>query len=102
VLIFPEGSRSAAGGMARFKRGAALLAIDSAVPIVPIGTRGLFAIMPKGLHLVHPGRAEVQYGQPLEQTPGESYSALTARAEAAVRGLVGAQADQVVQREWSY
>src|SRR5262249_16143752 len=42
LLIFPEGTRSIDGRVAEFKKGAAILAYELAVPIVPVGIRGTF------------------------------------------------------------
>lgn len=36
VIIFPEGTRSVAGGMGSFKRGAARLALEAGVPLIPV------------------------------------------------------------------
>lgn len=40
VMIFPEGTRSATGELAAFKRGAFQLAIEAQVPIVPLAVYG--------------------------------------------------------------
>ena len=37
ALIFPEGTRSKDGKMLRFKTGAALIALQTGVPIIPVG-----------------------------------------------------------------
>lgn len=36
VLLFPEGTRSPRGGLGRFQRGAARIAVDSGCPLVPV------------------------------------------------------------------
>ena len=46
VLIFPEGTRSRTGRMQRGKRGAALIAKRSGVPIVPIALTGTEQFLP--------------------------------------------------------
>jgi 1-acyl-sn-glycerol-3-phosphate acyltransferase len=40
VMLFPEGTRSPAGGLGHFKRGAFQVAIAEGVPILPIALHG--------------------------------------------------------------
>lgn len=40
VMLFPEGTRSRGHGLLKAKSGAALMAIESGVPVVPIGLAG--------------------------------------------------------------
>ncbi len=47
VMIFPEGTRSAGGGIGFYKRGAFQLAIQAGVPILPVVIDGTAAILPK-------------------------------------------------------
>lgn len=47
LIIFPEGARSRDGSMLEFKRGAAELAIQCQVPILPIRMKGGFEIFPR-------------------------------------------------------
>jgi len=51
LLIHPEGTRSADGEMGVFKKGAAVLAIESNVPIIPAYIQGAFDVYPKGSRL---------------------------------------------------
>ena len=46
ILIFPEGTRSASPEMLPFKKGGAIVAIKSGVPILPIGLSGTGRIIP--------------------------------------------------------
>ncbi len=47
LMIFPEGTRSANGEIADFRDGPFKLAVESAVPIVPIVVNGTHKIFPK-------------------------------------------------------
>lgn len=65
VLIFPEGTRSAAGSLLPFKRGGFLLATKSGVPIVPVSIRGTENLMKKESILIRPGAVKVVIGKPI-------------------------------------
>lgn len=65
VLIFPEGTRSAAGSLLPFKRGGFLLAIKSGVPIVPVSIRGTENLMKKESVLIRPGAVKIVIGKPI-------------------------------------
>lgn len=73
LLIFPEGTRSRTGAMARFTPGAAALSISRNVPVLPIALVGAYAAMPYGAHVPVPGRPHVHivFGRPLRAAPGE-------------------------------
>jgi 1-acyl-sn-glycerol-3-phosphate acyltransferase len=62
VLLFPEGTRSPSG-LGIFKEGAALLAIRSGVPILPLAISGTPGIWPARSVVITPGTAEVRVGE---------------------------------------
>jgi 1-acyl-sn-glycerol-3-phosphate acyltransferase len=65
VVFFPEGTRSRTGVTAEFKRGAALLAIQAGVPLLPVAIQGTREVLkPDELH-VRPGRVTVSFGKPI-------------------------------------
>lgn len=86
VLIFPEGTRSPDGWVRKFKLGAAFVAAEAQVPVVPISLRGSFAAMPRGRNWPAPGRqpVTVRFGRPVFPVDGESPRALSRRIEQAV------------------
>lgn len=96
LVIFPEGTRAQAdGAMSKFKAGAARLALEADVPILPVTIRNAHRVWPRGQtrpHLV--GRIEVVYHplQKLEALPGEDTRECsrreTARLEAQVRSAL--------------
>lgn len=73
LLIFPEGTRSRTGAMARFTPGAAALSISRNAPILPIALVGAYAAMPYGQNVPVAGRPHVHivFGRPLRAAPGE-------------------------------
>jgi 1-acyl-sn-glycerol-3-phosphate acyltransferase len=65
VVFFPEGTRSRSGATAEFKRGAALLAIQAGVPLLPVAIQGTREVLkPDTLH-VRPGSVTVHFGAPI-------------------------------------
>jgi long-chain acyl-CoA synthetase len=72
LTLFPEGERSPDGIPRRFKKGAAITALQAGVPIVPVAIHGLFEIWPRGKGLqwrtLRPWagtRCDVQFGPPI-------------------------------------
>ena len=62
VMIFPEGQRAYADGeLSRFKAGAVRLALEAAVPILPVTIRGGQRVWPRGQMLPRTGRVEVVF-----------------------------------------
>ena len=64
--IFPEGTRSPDGRLYKGKTGAARMAVDTGVPIVPTGLIGTMHVMPKNAKLPGLGpRVTVRFGKPM-------------------------------------
>ncbi|MCP3145266.1 lysophospholipid acyltransferase family protein [Pyxidicoccus xibeiensis] len=90
VLFFAEGTRSEDGRLRPFKKGAAMLAIQAGVPVVPMAVSGTRLILPKGGRAVRWGqRVALVVGEPIP-TQGltiQDRDALTRRLEDAVAQL---------------
>ena len=82
LLVFPEGGRSQACRLQRFKEGAAYLGIKSGVPLVPICLKGTFEILPMGSIIVRGGPVTLEISDPI---PTEN---LTSRDRAAINKLL--------------
>jgi 1-acyl-sn-glycerol-3-phosphate acyltransferase len=65
VLIFPEETRSRSEDLLPFKPGAALLALRSGFPLLPVGIAGTRAALPRGTLAVTPGRVALAIGEPI-------------------------------------
>jgi len=77
VFVFPEGTRATADELGEFKLGAALLALEHDVPVVPIYLSGLRRIRPKGSREVQRGVAGVQILPPVHFSAGSDPRAAT-------------------------
>jgi 1-acyl-sn-glycerol-3-phosphate acyltransferase len=71
VIMFPEGTRSARGAQGVYKAGAARLAIETGVPIVPIATNSA-RCWPRKSFLLRPGVIDVSIGPPIASTGREA------------------------------
>jgi 1-acyl-sn-glycerol-3-phosphate acyltransferase len=68
VAIFPEGTRSDTGRLQpeKVRSGAAVLALESGVTVIPGAISGTYRALPKGAAFARPYRVVVRYGAPLD------------------------------------
>src|SRR5262245_30025980 len=66
LIVFPEGTRSTDGVVARFKGGSFMIALDAGLPIVPISIVGSRHVMVKGQLMVKPGSVTLIVHDPVE------------------------------------
>lgn len=78
VLIFPEGTRSQDGQIARFHSGAARLARDFGIPVLPVALVGSREMMPKKGGLPRYSPVEVRVGRPIP--PSDDVAAVSDQA----------------------
>jgi long-chain acyl-CoA synthetase len=88
VLVFPEGTRSAEGSLARFRGGIGLLVKQSGARVLPVGLRGLGELKAARRGWFRSGRIEVHVGQPIRFAPEETEAAITKRLHAEVERLL--------------
>jgi 1-acyl-sn-glycerol-3-phosphate acyltransferase len=82
VALFPEGTRNADGRMSGFKRGSFKLAIESAVPVVPVALVGVAQLGP--LARLRPGSVRLRVMPPVA-TDGRSAEDLASSVESAIQ-----------------
>jgi 1-acyl-sn-glycerol-3-phosphate acyltransferase len=63
--IYPEGTRSRDGRLARGKTGVAWLALTADCPVVPVAVKGTDRVQPVGARWPRPHRIAVTFGEPL-------------------------------------
>ncbi|TML02245.1 MAG: 1-acyl-sn-glycerol-3-phosphate acyltransferase [Actinobacteria bacterium] len=83
ILVFPEGTRSKDGWVGRWRHGAARLATEYRVPVVPVAIRGTYAAMPRGRSWPNKGRmpVSVRFGRALSPADGEDFGSLSRRLQ---------------------
>ena len=65
IFIFPEGSRTRNGRLARFKKGGFLMADELGVPIIPVSLDGSYRVLPSGKLIPRPHRLTLTIHPPL-------------------------------------
>jgi putative phosphoserine phosphatase/1-acylglycerol-3-phosphate O-acyltransferase len=68
VVIAPEGTRSLTPRLGRFRKGAFHMAMQAAVPIVPVVIRNSYEVMRRGSLLFRPGTVDVCVLPPIDVT----------------------------------
>ena len=101
LILFPEGRRSPDGRMLEFKPGAAMLALRTGAPIVPVHIKGVFQALPRKGKVPRPANVRVHFGKPIDPRPyrkqiaegritkREAYDLMTERLRQAVAALTG-------------
>lgn len=89
VIIFPEGRLTATGAIGTFRKGAAILAMDTGSPIVPAYVDGMYDVLPRFRRVPRPGRVTVTFGPAQTAAPDDDYDSFISRIESVVRRLAG-------------
>ena len=87
LIVYAEGTRSRDGRVGRLRSGAAMLAAEHDLPVVPVYVSGTAKAMPRGRHwpIFKTGRPgprhqiEIRFGEPIEPGPGERPSQVMER-----------------------
>ncbi len=61
--IYPEGERAYDGELHDFKKGAAILAAELDLPIVPVAIDGLYKVWARKTMRIRPGKVKVRFGE---------------------------------------
>ncbi len=64
--IYPEGQRSFDGQLQEFKKGAAILATELNIPIVPVALDGAYRIWPRKSWRVRLAKVKISFGEPID------------------------------------
>lgn len=88
VLVFPEGTRSSAGELARFKPGIGMLVKQAHAPVLPVAIRGLGELKQRGGGWFRSGTVEIRVGNPRRFGPLESEAKITEELHFAVAELL--------------
>jgi 1-acyl-sn-glycerol-3-phosphate acyltransferase len=82
LIVFPEGEREFADGkFLPFKPGAAWIALEAGVPILPVTIRGGNKVWAQGMKYPRPGKVEIIYHPPIEVPKPDNKADLDAHLE---------------------
>ena len=65
VAIFPEGTRTSDGNLLPFKKGAAIFAINTDIPVVPVTISGTYSWSKKKLFDISQSVISFEFGEPI-------------------------------------
>jgi 1-acyl-sn-glycerol-3-phosphate acyltransferase len=100
LVFFPEGTRTRDGELGPLKRGIALMARRSGVPVVPVWIEGSFQAWPRHRRLPRPAPIEVRFGNALfYDDKQESADAFVDRLRAAMADLGRECRESILRRE---
>jgi long-chain acyl-CoA synthetase len=88
VMVFPEGTRSEAGELARFRPGIGLLVKQARTAVLPVAIRGLGELKTRGSGWFRSGKIEVHVGSPLKFGIHQSEAEITAILHREVQRLL--------------
>jgi long-chain acyl-CoA synthetase len=88
VLVFPEGTRSAAGQLAPFRPGIGLLVKQTHAPVLPVSIVGLGELKATSQSWFRSGKIEIRVGNVMRFEPTESEAAITETLHARVVDLM--------------
>lgn len=63
--MYPEGERAFDGDLHEFKKGAAILATELGLPIVPVAIDGLYKVWPRSSWRIRLAKVKVRFGEPI-------------------------------------
>ena len=88
VLVFPEGTRSAEGQLARFRPGIGLLAKQCGAPVVPVAIRGLGELKTRSRRWFRSGTIEIRVGDAIPFGPEVTETNIATRLHDEVEKLL--------------
>ena len=94
--IYPEGERAFDGDIHEFKKGAAILATELDLPILPVALDGLHKVWARGSGRIRPAKVKIRFGKPFypkdvfqtEMSDEEKYDAVTKHLKLTIETMI--------------
>jgi len=88
LCVFPEGHRSIDGQLQPFRKGTAIVAMESGADTIPIGVSGMGRVWGRASKLIRLAPVRIRAGFPIRAEPGEDYESFNQRLMRAVQDAV--------------
>lgn len=88
VLVFPEGTRSSTGALARFRPGIGILVRQTGAAVLPVALCGLGELKQRSRGWFRSGKVKICIGEPLRFDAAATETEITAALQTAVRSLL--------------
>jgi 1-acyl-sn-glycerol-3-phosphate acyltransferase len=88
LCVFPEGHRSIDGQLQPFRKGTAIVAVESGADTIPIGVTGTCRVWGRASNLIRLAPVRILSGLPIRAEPGEDYESFNHRLMRAVLVLI--------------
>jgi long-chain acyl-CoA synthetase len=88
LCVFPEGHRSIDGQLQPFRKGTAIVAMESGADTIPIGVSGTGRVWGRANKLIRLAPVRIRAGFPIRAEPGEDYESFNQRLMRAVQDAV--------------
>jgi 1-acyl-sn-glycerol-3-phosphate acyltransferase len=94
--IYPEGERAFDGNLHEFKKGAAILATELDLPILPVALDGLHKVWARASWRIRPAKVKIRFGEPFyardivkaEMTDEQRYEAVTKHLKDTITAMI--------------
>ena len=93
--IYPEGERAYDGRLHKFKKGAAILATELELPILPVAMDGLYKVWARRTYRIRPAKVKIRIGAPFyakdvvsHGTPEQNYSEVTSHLRDTISSMI--------------
>jgi long-chain acyl-CoA synthetase len=94
--IYPEGQRAFDGDLHEFKKGAAILASELDLPIVPVALDGVYKVWARRSWRIRPAKVKIRFGEPfyakdivdIESGSEAKYAAVTAHLKETIQKMI--------------
>ena len=88
VLVFPEGTRSLTGALARFRPGIGILVKQTGAQVLPVALCGLGELKMEDRSWFRSNKLEIRVGQPIRFGPLETEAAITEKLHATIESML--------------
>ena len=98
LCVFPEGERSIDGQLKRFRKGAAILAQEMQVPVVPVAIIGTYEAWSRGSSKIRLHPVRIRFGVPVRPSPEKNaYDDFNHRLMTAVQEVINQETGRQMQ-----